>query len=101
MEIAFSKNTPVEYRNKLVPVYQSEIQDNEKWYDNGSPEAIWEYINPLAKGLPLDPSQEYTTSQSPLKDDSSASPRFQDNCAIIIQTLALYFLLKLILNNTN
>ncbi|XP_025208516.1 endoplasmic reticulum aminopeptidase 1-like isoform X2 [Melanaphis sacchari] len=74
MQMAFKSNTPVEYRNKLVSMYQNEIEYYKKWYDNGTPETIWEYINPLAKGLPLDPSDERSiTTQSPIKDDSSAS----------------------------
>ncbi|XP_060860636.1 aminopeptidase N-like [Metopolophium dirhodum] len=97
MEMAFRSNTPVEYRNTLVPVYRREIEDNVKWYDNGSPEAIWEYINPLSKGLALDPSQQYTTPQSTSEDDSSASSRLH-NYAIILQILALSLSVKLLVN---
>uniref|UniRef100_A0A2S2P8T3 Aminopeptidase n=1 Tax=Schizaphis graminum TaxID=13262 RepID=A0A2S2P8T3_SCHGA len=86
MEMAFNSNTPDEYRNKLVPVYQNEIEEYKKWYDNGSPETIWVYINPLTKDLPLDPSDRYTTS---------ASPRLY-NYAIIFQILALSVSVKLL-----
>jgi len=97
MEMAFRSNTPVEYRNTLIPVYRREIEDNVKWYDNGSPETIWEYINPLSKGLALDPSQQYTTPQSTSEDDSSASSRLH-NYAIIFQILALSVSVKLLVN---
>jgi len=97
MEMAFKSNTPVEYRNTLVPVYRREIEDNEKWYENGSPETIWEYINPRSKGLPLDPSQQYTTPPSTSEDDSSASSRLHDY-AVILQILALSVSVKLLVN---
>lgn len=97
MDMTFRSNTPVEYRDTLVPVYRSEIEDNEKWNDNGSPEAIWEYINPLTKGSPLDPSQQYTTPRSASEDDSSASSRSHDY-AIILQILALSVSVKLLVN---
>lgn len=97
MEITFKNNTPVEYKNTLVPVYRREIGESEKWYDNGSPETIWEYINPLSKGLPLDPSKQYTTPQNPSEDDSNASSRLH-NYAIILQILALSVSVKLIVN---
>jgi len=98
MGMVFYSNTPDEYRNELVPVYQNEIEDYEKWYSNGSPETIWMYIDPLTKGLPLDPSDKYTTSQSPTKyDDSSASSRLY-NYGIIFQILALSVSVKLLVN---
>jgi len=97
MEMAFRSNTTIEYRNTLVPVYRREIEDNKKWYDNGSPEAIWKYINPLSKELPLDPSQLYTTPKSTSENDSNASSRLH-NYAIILQILALSVSVKLLVN---
>jgi len=95
IEMAFKSDTPIEYRNKLVPVYQNEVKDYEKWYHNGSPETIWVLINPLAKGWPLDPSDVPTPS--PTRDDSSASSRLH-NYAVILQILALSVSVKLLVH---
>jgi len=97
MEMAFKSDTPVEFRNKLVPVYQNEVKDYEKWYHNGSPRTIWEHINPSAKGMPLDPSDVHTSTPSPTKDDSSASSRLH-NYAVILQILALSVSVKFLVH---
>jgi len=96
MTTIYKSKIPVEYSGTLIPVFQSEVMDNGKWYDNGSPEAIWEYINPaLSKQLPLNPPEP--TPQGTSEDDSSASSRFH-NYAIIFQILALSVPVKLLVN---
>jgi len=97
MEMAFKSDTPVEFRNKLVPVYQNEVKDYEKWYNNGSPRTIWVHINPSAKGWSLDPSDEYMTTPSPTKTDTNASSRLH-NYAVILQILALSVSVKLLVH---
>lgn len=96
MKTVYRSKVPVEYSDILIPVFQSEVMDNGKWYDNGSPEAIWEYINPvLSKQLPLNPPEP--TPQSTSEDNSSASTRLH-NYAIIFQILALSVPVKLLVN---
>lgn len=97
MEMAFKSDTPVEFRNQLVPVFQNEVKDYEKWYHNGSPETIWEYINPSAKGWPLNPSGVHTPTPNPTKDESSASSKLH-NYAVILQILALSVSVKFLVH---
>jgi len=99
MKIVYRSNTSCEYTDTLIPVFKSEVMDNLKWYDNGSPEAIWEYISPLSKTLPLDIPEQYTTPESTSEGDSSASSRSY-NYTIISQILALSMSIKLLLNIT-
>ncbi|XP_015378864.1 PREDICTED: aminopeptidase N-like [Diuraphis noxia] len=97
MTTIYESKIPCEYSKTLIPVFQSEVIDNQKWYDNGGPEAIWEYINPLSKTVPLNPSEQNTTPQSTSEDDSNASSRLH-NYAIIVQILALSVSVKLFVN---
>ncbi|KAE9538121.1 hypothetical protein AGLY_006093 [Aphis glycines] len=94
MKMAFKSNSLIEYRKNSFQciVYQNEVKDYKKWYHNGSPETIWEHINVLTKGLPLDPSDVYTK-----KHDSSASSRLHNN-AVILQILALSVSVKLLVH---
>jgi len=92
-EIANATTTPIEFRNKLYPIYNGEIMDNAKWFESYSI-TIQEFVSPGS-------TTEMTTSSTTVAPKSSSSSVSSKSIGfkVILEILIFWVSVKFVVSN--